>query len=99
MSQTNSNSIYQRNAEQVLLGKKTNVLLARDEMGRAKPSTRDLPDDSFVFGKADLLPDRDTVDQGKFTKLLTVITISCELMEIPPKFINYKSRPQRFLEA
>lgn len=55
----------QRNAEQVLLGKKSNVLLLKDEVGRAKPTTRNLPGNSFVFGKQDLLPDRDTVDQGK----------------------------------
>jgi hypothetical protein len=65
MSQVNTHSIYQKNAEQVLLGKKTNVLLSRDEIGKAKPTTRNLPSESFVFGKADLLPGRDTVDQGK----------------------------------
>ena len=91
MSQT-----IQNNAEQVLLGKKTNVLLIKDTVGKAKPTTRDLPHGSFSFGKHDLLPDRDTVDQGKFSICqlsITPITYSCVKMEIPLELIHHKSRP------
>lgn len=58
-------AILQRNAEQVLLGKKTNVLLVRDDVGRAKPTTRALPEPDFSFGKPEILPDRETVANGK----------------------------------
>ncbi len=66
-------STIQKSAEFVILGKKTNVLLVRDEIGRAKPTTRNLPDDSFAFGKHDMLPGRETVHQGKlsFTDQIT----------------------------
>ena len=57
--------MLQRNAQQVLLGKKTNVLLVRDDIGRAKPSTRDLPDSNFSFGKPEILPDRITAELSK----------------------------------
>lgn len=55
----------QRNAQEVLLGKKTNVLILKDDVGKPKPTTRDLPDDKFAFGKHDLLPGRETTDDGK----------------------------------
>ena len=35
----------------MILGKKSNVLLARDDVGKAKPSTRNLPAADFAFGK------------------------------------------------
>lgn len=35
----------------MLLGKKSNMLLVKDDVGKAKPSTRNLPGDSFAFGK------------------------------------------------
>jgi hypothetical protein len=57
-------AILQRNAEQVILGKKTNVLLVRDDVGHAKPTTRTLPENDFSFGKPEILPDRDTVRKG-----------------------------------
>lgn len=34
----------------MLLGKKTNVLLVKDNVGKSKPTTRDLPENNFVFG-------------------------------------------------
>lgn len=55
----------------MLLGKKTNVLLVKDDVGKAKPFTRDLPSEQFAFGKHDLLPDRETTDQGK--KILSIL--------------------------
>ena len=57
-------AILQRNAEQVILWKKTNVLLVRDDVGHAKPTTRTLPENDFSFGKPEILPDRDTVRKG-----------------------------------
>ena len=48
----------------VILGKKTNVLLVRDDVGHAKPTTRTLPENDFSFGKPEILPDRDTVRKG-----------------------------------
>ena len=56
--------LLQWNAEQVLLGHKTNTLLARDAVGKAKPSTRILPKEDFSFGKPELFEDRDTVAKG-----------------------------------
>lgn len=55
----------QHAGEQVLLGKKTNCLLVKDDVGKAKPNTRNLPESSFVFGKPELLPDRETAQDGK----------------------------------
>ena len=45
---------FQRNAQNMLLGKKTNVLLVRDEVGKAKPATRTIPKGDFSFGKANV---------------------------------------------
>ena len=45
-------STFQRSAKNMLLGKKTNVLLVKDDVGRPKPSTRKLPNEEFTFGKA-----------------------------------------------
>ena len=45
-------STFVQNGE-ILLGKKTNVLLVKDDVGRAKPSTRTLPKDEFAFGRPD----------------------------------------------
>ena len=35
----------------MLLGKRTNCLLVKDDVGKAKPATRNLPDHAFAFGK------------------------------------------------
>ena len=35
------------------MGPKKNILLVRDDVGRAKPATRDLPPDGFSYGKPD----------------------------------------------
>ena len=34
-----------------MLGKRTNCLLVKDDVGKAKPTTRSLPKDDFAFGK------------------------------------------------
>ena len=36
-----------------ILNKKKNTLLVKDDVGKAKPNTRDLPPDGFSFGKPD----------------------------------------------
>ena len=38
----------------MLLGKRTNVLLVRDEVGKSKPATRTLPKGDVAFGKANV---------------------------------------------
>jgi len=43
-----------------MLGKRSNMLLVRDDVGKSKPTTRNLPQPSFVFGKPELLPTRET---------------------------------------
>ena len=65
MEKLNRSGTLQRNAEQILLGKKTNCLLVKDDVGRAKPTTRDLPQNAFAFGKPELLPTRETAYDGK----------------------------------
>ena len=37
----------------VVLGKKTNYLIVKDDVGRAKPTTRSLPKMEFAYGKPD----------------------------------------------
>ena len=34
-----------------MLGKRTNMLLVKDDVGRGKPTTRNLPKEDFAFGK------------------------------------------------
>lgn len=51
--------------EELILGRKPNVLIQKVELGKARPSLRDLPSPDFVYGKPDLTPNRETVDQGK----------------------------------
>ena len=47
------NSSMSKTNREVLLGKASNYLLVKDDVGRAKPSTRNLPDNGFAFGKPD----------------------------------------------
>ena len=37
----------------VVLGKKTNYLIVKDDVGKPKPPTRKLPGSDFAFGKPD----------------------------------------------
>jgi hypothetical protein len=37
----------------VLLGNRRNYLVLKDEVGKAKPTTRDLPSSAFAYGKCD----------------------------------------------
>jgi hypothetical protein len=45
---------FQRNAQSMLLGKRTNILLVKDDVGKSKPSTRNLPGNEFSFGKGNI---------------------------------------------
>ena len=38
---------------QVVLGSKKNYLIVKDDVGKSKPSTRNLPGADFAFGKPD----------------------------------------------
>ena len=38
---------------QVLLGNRKNYLVLKDDVGKAKPTTRDLPGQEFAYGKTD----------------------------------------------
>ncbi len=44
--------------------KQTNVLLIKDDVGKSKPFTRELPPEHFSFGKK-VRPDDEGVAQGK----------------------------------
>ena len=75
----------------MLLGKKTNCLLAKDDVGKAKPTTRDLPQPAFHYGKPELLADRETAQDGEANLiknlslaqlLITVINCSHHDVEI-----------------
>ena len=46
-----SNTTLRAAGDQILLGKRTNVLLVKDDVGKAKPTTRDVPPNDFAFGK------------------------------------------------
>ena len=47
---------------------KHNVLLLKDDVGRPKPSTRNLPDKKFTFGKLEYR-DPEDAGQGKLRKV------------------------------
>jgi len=42
---------FKQSAHQILLGKATNPLLVKDDIGKAKPPTRRLPKADFSYGK------------------------------------------------
>ena len=39
--------------EKITTGKGKNALLVKDDVGKAKPNTRDLPGEGFTYGKPD----------------------------------------------
>lgn len=47
----NQSSTFQRNGQIMLLGKRTNCLLVKDDVGKSKPFTQTLPGKEFAFGK------------------------------------------------
>ena len=54
MNESNPSSTFQKAGGQVLLGKRTNCLLVKDDVGKSKPTTRKLPGDGFAFGKGNV---------------------------------------------
>ncbi len=50
-------------AKNVLLGSKTNYLIVKDDVGKAKPTTRDLPSLDFAYGKTDLSKNKEGAAQ------------------------------------
>jgi len=57
----NVTKAFQTNAE-IVLGKKTNVLLVKDDVGKAKPTTKKLPKTEFTYGKPN--PDKPDTAMG-----------------------------------
>ena len=53
-----------RKSAQMLLGKANNILLQKDDVGKPKPTTRDLPQKDFVFGKGNIYDEG--AAEGKF---------------------------------
>lgn len=49
-----NSATFQRNAKNMLLGKRTNCLLVKDDVGKSKPFTHSLPNDKFSFGKGSM---------------------------------------------
>ena len=47
---SHAGSAFQSSA-QAILGKRTNMLLVKDDIGKAKPPTRNLPAAEVAFGK------------------------------------------------
>ena len=39
--------------DNVVLGRRTNYLIVKDDVGKAKPATRKLPGKDFAFGRPD----------------------------------------------
>jgi hypothetical protein len=63
-------NLMQSNGEQVMLGNRSNMLLVKDDVGKSKPTCRNLPQPSFVFGKPELFATRETAQDCKFRILL-----------------------------
>ena len=57
-------SAFQQNAS-AILGKRTNVLLVKDDVGKSKPATRKLPPKEMAFGKANIF--NGSAADGKYT--------------------------------
>ena len=51
-------------ASNVLLGSKRNYLIVKDDVGKSKPSTRDLPENAFSYGRPDSIKLGVLVDRG-----------------------------------
>ena len=73
MEMSNPSTTFQKAGGQVLLGKRTNCLLVKDDVGKAKPSTRKLPKEEFAFGKSNN-HNIESAQQGKELHVLTFIT-------------------------
>ncbi len=54
----------------MLLGKRTNVLLVKDDVGKAKPTTRKIPSDQFAFGKANVFNESAAEGKSSLSKFI-----------------------------
>ena len=54
----------------MLLGSAKNCLLVKDDVGVAKPFTRNLPQEEFAFGKVTTFCE--SAGAGKFTKCVSI---------------------------
>lgn len=61
--------------------KVANHLLLKDDVGRPKPSTRDLPYQDFTYGRAEIR-DPEGASEGTFSSDHNVF-LSCHELEIP----------------
>ena len=68
-----SANTFQRNGKNMLLGKRTNCLLVKDDVGKSKPFTQRLPAESFAFGKGSVFTE--SAGAGKlFDRLRCLLT-------------------------
>ena len=65
--QASHTSAFQLNAQSMILGKKTNILLQKDDVGKPKPPTRNLPPKELAFGKANVF--NESAADGKLNHL------------------------------
>lgn len=74
--------------------RKHNILLVKDDIGKAKPTTRRMPPQNFVYGKPEV---RDTEDAsaGKSLKFITSVT-SLHVLGLPQKQPTIASRQGLF---
>ena len=61
----------------MLLGKANNVLLVKDDVGKPKPNTRDLPRDDFAFGKGNQY--HESAAEGKLVFILASLCSTQDL--------------------
>ena len=85
-------------SDPIPLGSQKNVLLVKDKLGRGRASTRDLPKESFAFGKPDLMENRETVSKGKCVSRINALK-SCYELELPPAFERQAQGPTRLQET
>ena len=57
----------------MLLGKRTNCLLVKDDVGKAKPFTHSLPNQEFAFGKGSVFCE--SAGAGKYLSTLKAALI------------------------
>ena len=65
----------------MLLGKRTNCLLVKDDVGVSKPFTRDLPNETFAFGKVTQFTE--SAGAGKLDhRRFIILSNHCELLNL-----------------
>jgi len=68
-----------------------NILLAKTDVGKVKPTNRHLPPDNWCYGR-DFGRDPEGVGQGTFSKISFIYLFSKSYisMEIPPRIVGEK---------